>query len=81
MNRYSSVVSTAGESALETNKVLRNTYLLLGATLGFSAITATLAVIFNMPPMGNHPWVRIPPLPPSRIAGSHGYLSSRTDLS
>ena len=52
MNRYSSVVSTAGESALETNKVLRNTYLLLGATLGFSAITATLAVIFNMPPMG-----------------------------
>ena len=38
MDRYpSTVVSTGRESALTTNKVLRNTYLLLGATLAFSA--------------------------------------------
>ncbi len=30
--------------ASETNKVLRNTYMLLGLTLGFSAITATLSI-------------------------------------
>ena len=32
--------SVAGLSALETNKVLKNTYLLLSATLGFSAVMA-----------------------------------------
>ena len=31
------------ESALATNKVLRNTYLLLSATLAFSAIMAGVA--------------------------------------
>jgi modulator of FtsH protease len=36
-------------SALATNKVLRNTYLLLSATLAFSALTAGLAMAFNMP--------------------------------
>ena len=41
MDRYpSTVVSTGRESALATNKVLRNTYLLLGATLAFSAAMA-----------------------------------------
>lgn len=54
MNRVPSVVTTqthAQESALSTNKVLRNTYLLLSATLAFSAMTAGLAVAFNMPPL------------------------------
>ena len=41
MDRYpSSAVSTTQTSVLATNKVLRNTYLLLGATLAFSAVTA-----------------------------------------
>ena len=38
-------------SALSTNKVLRNTYLLLGATLAFSALTAGVAMVVNMPPL------------------------------
>jgi len=37
------------ESALSTNKVLKNTYLLLSATLLFSAAMAALAMAFNMP--------------------------------
>lgn len=36
-------------SALATNKVLRNTYLLLSATLGFSALTAGLAMALDLP--------------------------------
>ena len=41
--------SVAGLSALETNKVLKNTYLLLAATLGFSALMAGLAMALNVP--------------------------------
>lgn len=37
-------------SIVSTNKVLSNTYWLLGLTLAFSALTATLAVVMNMPP-------------------------------
>jgi modulator of FtsH protease len=37
------------ESALATNKVLRNTYLLLAATLAFSASIAGLAMAFKLP--------------------------------
>ncbi len=51
--------STAtGSSALATNKVLRNTYLLLGATLLFSAITAGVAMALNVPFMGL--WMLLP---------------------
>lgn len=39
------------ESVLSTNKVLKNTYLLLGATLIFSAFTAIFAMVTNAPPM------------------------------
>jgi modulator of FtsH protease len=52
MNRVPSVVSTHAASELSTNKVLRNTYLLLSGTLAFSAFTAYLALAMNMPPMG-----------------------------
>ncbi len=38
------------ESLLATNAVLRNTYMLLGLTLAFSAVTAWLAVITNARP-------------------------------
>lgn len=41
--------SVAGLSTLETNKVLKNTYLLLAATLGFSAVMAGLAIAMNLP--------------------------------
>ena len=36
-------------SIASTNKVLSNTYWLLGLTLAFSALTATVAVAINMP--------------------------------
>jgi len=39
------------ESALATNKVLRNTYALLAATLLFSALTAGVAMVVRMPPL------------------------------
>jgi len=55
MNRVPSVVSSQpayGESALSTNKVLRNTYLLLSATLAFSAATAGIAMAIGMRPLG-----------------------------
>lgn len=40
------------EAILTTNKVLRNTYLLLSMTLFFSAITAAAAMAIDAPPMG-----------------------------
>jgi modulator of FtsH protease len=45
-------VSRPAESALATNKVLRNTYILLSMTLLFSAFTAGFAVATNAPPLG-----------------------------
>ena len=57
MERYPSTigsarVGTARASALTTNKVLRNTYLLLGATLTFSAAMAGVAMALNLPYFG-----------------------------
>lgn len=46
------VASTARPSALATNKVLRNTYLLLSATLAFSAVTAGISMALNFPFLG-----------------------------
>jgi len=43
--------SVRTESALATNKVLRNTYMLLSLTLIFSALTAGFAMITNAPPL------------------------------
>jgi modulator of FtsH protease len=40
------------ESALATNKVLRNTYLLLSMTLIFSAMMAGVSIAFNVPSFG-----------------------------
>jgi modulator of FtsH protease len=54
-------IRTAGiertQSALTTNRVLRNTYLLLAMTLLFSAACAGLAIVFNLPYLG--PWVTL----------------------
>jgi modulator of FtsH protease len=45
--------SSAGESsAIEVNKVLRNTYMLLSLTLAFSAITATVTAMLNIGMVG-----------------------------
>jgi modulator of FtsH protease len=45
-------ISQIRTSELETNKVLRNTYLLLSMTLLFSAATAGFAMVTNAQPMG-----------------------------
>ena len=44
-------VTLRTESALATNKVLRNTYMLLSLTLLFSALTAGFAMATNAPPL------------------------------
>jgi modulator of FtsH protease len=46
------VFSTTQSSITTTNKVLRNTYLLLGATLAFSAVTAGISMALNIPHFG-----------------------------
>lgn len=43
------ILSKGVPSAVAANKVLKNTYLLLSATLGFSAITALLSMALAMP--------------------------------
>jgi modulator of FtsH protease len=59
MDRYpSTVASTSQASVLSTNKVLRNTYLLLGATLAFSAAMAGVAMAIDLPFMGL--WMLLP---------------------
>ncbi|MCE0488562.1 FtsH protease modulator YccA [Pantoea sp. Mb-10] len=40
------------QSLISTHKVLRNTYFLLGLTLAFSAVTATLSTVFALPSPG-----------------------------
>ena len=37
---------------LATNKVLKNTYMLLAATLAFASLTGAVAMALNLPPMG-----------------------------
>lgn len=44
--------SSRSESVLQTNKVLRNTYMLLGLTLAFSAFTAFLSASMGLPHPG-----------------------------
>ena len=51
MNQNYSTVAKRSTSALATNKVLRNTYMLLSITLLFSGLTAALSMFLNMPPM------------------------------
>ena len=56
--RANVALTATRSSALATNKVLRNTYLLLGATLLFSALTAGIAMALNVPFMGL--WMLLP---------------------
>ena len=49
MADYEYSLARGTSRALAANKVLKNTYLLLAATLGFSAVTATLSVVLQVP--------------------------------
>lgn len=52
MNRNNAhIITQGGESALATNRVLRNTYLLLGLTFLFSAFTAYIGYASGARPM------------------------------
>ena len=52
MNRVDYSLTRPAASALQTNKVLKNTYLLLSMTLLFSAAVAGLSLVFNWPAPG-----------------------------
>lgn len=51
MNQYNSVVSRSTTGLRETNKVLKNTYMLLSLTLLFSAMMAGVSMVVNPPSM------------------------------
>jgi modulator of FtsH protease len=51
MNRYESVIAHSGGDIGSSNKVLKNTYLLLSATLGFSAMMALVSMMIGVPPL------------------------------
>ncbi len=52
MNRITATVTRSQPGVLATNKVIRNTYILLSMTLLFSALTAGLSVALNLPHPG-----------------------------
>lgn len=58
------------QSALQTNKLLRNTYALLALTLGFSAVTAGVSMALNLP----HPGILL------TLVGFFGLLFLTTKL-
>ncbi len=49
MNQYDRAVTKPVESVLASNKLIKNTYILLSMTLLFSAATAGMSVAFNWP--------------------------------
>ncbi len=52
MSQEFQTISHSAESVVASNKVIRNTYLLLSMTLLFSALTAGLSMAFNLPHPG-----------------------------
>src|SRR4030065_1401963 len=52
MNSQVATLGHAQTAVLETNKVIRNTYMLLSLTLAFSALTAGAAMALNLPHPG-----------------------------
>ena len=62
MNEVELNIAQSQESVFAVNKVLKNTYLLLGMTLAFSAFTAVLS--FNAAPLS--PWIF--------LIGAYGFL-------
>jgi len=53
MNQNNPAVARRATAAIEINKVLKNTYLLLSMTLLFSALMAGVSMAVNAPPMTN----------------------------
>jgi modulator of FtsH protease len=51
MNRYENVIAHSGREVISSNKVLKNTYMLLSATLGFSALMAVVSMAVGVPPI------------------------------
>ena len=49
MNRTDFSIARSQEAVLSTNKVIKNTYMLLSATLLFSAVTAAISVFLAVP--------------------------------
>ena len=47
--RVDAATAPYDSAVLETNKVLKNTYMLLGMTLAFSAVTAGISMALNLP--------------------------------
>ncbi len=70
MNQTPYVVAGHAESTLATNKLIRNTYILLSMTLLFSAVTAGISVALNFP----HPGLLI------TLVGYFGLLWLTTSL-
>lgn len=56
MNSNAYAVARPASSVLATNKVIRNTYILLSMTLLFSAVTAGVAMLTNAKPL---PWLLV----------------------
>jgi modulator of FtsH protease len=50
--RLNTAIARSEASILSTNRVLRNTYMLLAMTLMFSALTAGLSMVLNLPHPG-----------------------------
>ncbi|MBM4206658.1 MAG: Bax inhibitor-1/YccA family protein [Gammaproteobacteria bacterium] len=50
--RLNTAIARSEASILSTNRVLKNTYMLLAMTLLFSALTAGLSMMFNLPHPG-----------------------------
>ncbi|MCV6591207.1 MAG: Bax inhibitor-1/YccA family protein [Marinobacterium sp.] len=50
MRKVSTYEATQQESLLSTNKMIRNTYMLLAMTMAFSAVMAVVSMIVNPPP-------------------------------
>lgn len=70
MSSPNTVIIRSESAVLATNKMLRNTYMLLSMTLLFSALTAGLSVMLNLP----HPGVML------TLVGYFGLLFLTTKL-
>ena len=53
MDNRSMYANASSQSVLETNKVLRNTYMLLAMTLAFSAVCAGIAMVVGVGPIAS----------------------------
>jgi modulator of FtsH protease len=52
MNPQITTLDRSQSAAMSTNKVIRNTYMLLSMTLAFAALTAGVSMSLNLPPFG-----------------------------